>query len=387
MPFEFRLGDRVVLVGDTFIERDQKYGYLETLLTLAHPDLRLTFRNLGWSGDTVAGLSRAGFDPPEAGFRELKAHILAAAPTVAIVGYGMADSFDGPAGLPRFVKGLNALLDVIATTGARVILVSPIPHEDLGRPLPDPAAHNRELTRYAEAIRSVAAERSARFIDLIDWFKSLYAFVNTSSAHHYTDNGIHLTESGYAHAAQAILARLGHALDNPVRHVVIRGDGTVLDSRGIRVTGVRTTATGLEFDAIEEALGPRLPDSPSQPNRDLEFPGLEPGEYAMKLDGRFIAKADAAHWGAGVGLAARPHLDQAERLRTAIIEKNLLFFHRWRPQNVTYLFGFRKHEQGNNAIEVPRFDPLVEEKEREIATLCKPSTHHYELIRESEVAK
>ena len=99
-PFEFKQGDRIVLVGDTFIERDQRYGYLETLLTLAHPELNLTFRNLGWSGDTVAGLSRAGFDPPEAGFRELKEHILAARPTVAIVGYGMADSFDGRPGCP-----------------------------------------------------------------------------------------------------------------------------------------------------------------------------------------------------------------------------------------------------------------------------------------------
>src|SRR5262245_30927926 len=57
--FEFRDGDRVVLIGDTLIERDQEYGYLETLLTAANPDKTIIFRNLGWSGDTVGGLSRA----------------------------------------------------------------------------------------------------------------------------------------------------------------------------------------------------------------------------------------------------------------------------------------------------------------------------------------
>ena len=58
-----------------------------------------------------------------------------------------------------------------------------------------------------------------------------------------------------------------------------------------------------------------------------------------------------------------------EALRQAVVEKNQLFFYRWRPQNETYLHGFRKHEQGNNAKEVPQFDPLVEAKDVEIAQL------------------
>ena len=47
--------------------------------------------------------------------------------------------------------------------------------------------------------------------------------------------------------------------------------------------------------------------------------------------------------------------------------KNQLFFDRSRPQNMAYIFGFRKHEQGNNAVEIPRFDPLVIAQEKEIA--------------------
>ena len=389
-PFEFKQGDRIVLVGDTFIERDQRYGYLETLLTLAHPELNLTFRNLGWSGDTVAGLSRAGFDPPEAGFRELKEHILAAKPTVAIVGYGMADSFDGPAGLPRFVKGLNTLLDVIASTGARVILVSPIAHEDLGRPLPDPAAHNRDLALYTEAIRKVAGQRQAtvrRALRLVQ--RAVLARAGSESGRHYTDNGIHLTESGYMEAAQAIFFRLGQELAEAGegRRDPRRRHGAPVARRQGDRRAKRPTA-GSSFDRADDspevAVAGQL-RAASEPR--LQVPGLKPGRYVLKVDGKEAARADAAGWGRGVSLEARPVIDQVEQLRKAINAKNLLFFYRWRPQNVTYLFGFRKHEQGNNAIEVPQFDPLVEEKEREIARLCKPLTHHYELIRESEVAK
>ncbi len=59
----------------------------------------------------------------------------------------------------------------------------------------------------------------------------------------------------------------------------------------------------------------------------------------------------------------------AEPLRAAIVAKNELFFHRWRPQNETYLFGFRKHEQGKNGKEIAEFDPLVTKAEKEIVKL------------------
>jgi len=56
----------------------------------------------------------------------------------------------------------------------------------------------------------------------------------------------------------------------------------------------------------------------------------------------------------------------SQKLKDTIVEKNRLFFHRWRPANETYLFLFRKHEQGNNAKEIPQFDPIIEKQEVEI---------------------
>ncbi len=108
-PFNLHSGDRVVLIGDTLIEREQTYGYLEARLSVRHPADDVVFRNLGWSADTPSGGSRASFDfdKPGKGFELLKEEIGTTQPTVVIVGYGMANSFDGEAGLPQFKADLE----------------------------------------------------------------------------------------------------------------------------------------------------------------------------------------------------------------------------------------------------------------------------------------
>src|SRR5262245_29885896 len=100
--FELRDGDRVVWVGNTLVEREQRYGYWEALLTALFRDRNVTFRNLGWSGDTVWAESRGVFDPPERGFQRLVEGVKGLKPTVLFIAYGANESFEGEKGLPRF---------------------------------------------------------------------------------------------------------------------------------------------------------------------------------------------------------------------------------------------------------------------------------------------
>ena len=53
-------GDRAILLGDAFVEGEQHQGWIEVMLTSRFPDRNVTFRNLGWSGDTAVGDSRFG---------------------------------------------------------------------------------------------------------------------------------------------------------------------------------------------------------------------------------------------------------------------------------------------------------------------------------------
>ena len=209
-PFVWKDGDRVVLIGDALIEREQEQGMVETTLTLLDPEKTIQFRNLGWSGDTVYGLARARFGTQAEGFRHLVDHVVALKPTVLIVGYGMTDSFGGKAGLSSFREGLIHLLDALAETQARVVLLSPIAHEDLGRPLPDPAQHNEVLALYRDTIREIATQRSAWFVDLFEHFTALESSLRDQDPmQRVTDDGIHLNKSGYLAMAGFVRLSLG----------------------------------------------------------------------------------------------------------------------------------------------------------------------------------
>src|SRR6202000_2103931 len=50
-----------------------------------------------------------------------------------------------------------------------------------------------------------------------------------------------------------------------------------------------------------------------------------------------------------VDSTAKPESDQVEKLRKLIVAKNVDFFNYWRPENDTYILGYRKGEQGRNA--------------------------------------
>lgn len=274
-PFEFKDGDRIVLLGSTVIEREQRYGRLETALSLALGEKAASVRNLGWSGDTVFGHARSYFGPPSEGLERLSGHIEMLKPTVVMLCYGSEMAFEGLGQLPDFLTGFRSLLDLIRSKspGARFIILSPPPVETLPPPLPDLSDANKKLASFADALRKFAAMQNAHFVDLFDLMGGIPK--PGSILKPLTENGVHHTEAGY----QKIAARL--------------------------IAG----------------LGLKQPDVPD------------------------TAAAD---------------------LRRAVIAKDFLFFNRWRPHNETYLFGFRKHEQGQNAKEIPMFDPLVADADKRI---------------------
>ena len=429
--FEIKDGDRVLFLGDTLLEREGTYGYLETRMAEQFPDRRFTVRNLAFSADTPLGWSRASFDPPAKGFERLKEQLALVKPTVVFLGYGMAASLQEmtdrsqdwtlnrdparygaePMSAGRFKRELGVLMDAIqesrvrgeesgkngepaasgdasnagrrasgsagaapAVSGApagnipatgaaarpgesgaarageessarapktaggapalpvsnaspvRFVLLSPIRHEDLrqpgpgyaGRPgLPDPTEHNKLLEQYSKAIEELAKERGARFVSLREISNKRWG-----SPLQLTDNGIHLNAAGHQ--------RAGFELE-----------------KGLEWPSPPWTFAYHERVRKADAA---LNDVLKNRGNILEAKAKRDREIAAEQNSR-AAKVAA--------------------LLAAIIRKNALFFHRWRPANETYLFGFRKREQGQNAVEIPKFDPLIEAAEAEIERLKK----------------
>ncbi len=360
--FALKDGDRVVFLGGGLIEQERLFGHIETRLTCRHPGARLVFRNLGWSGDTVRGTARtAGYQNPD-GFARLLKEVRDLKPNVLILGYGMNESYAGAAGLPAFVGGYDRLLSELAPLKARTVLLSPTYHENLGRPFPDPAAHNADLEKYTEAVKSLAARRGVGFVDL---FHPLRKAARTKSPPGLTTNGIHLTEAGYALVARAIDEQLGL----PVRRwrVELDATGKVLASEGTRVEAAAAGGGGVRFRATDAAL-PAPGDAQS-----LRVVGLKPGEYVLKIDGEDIMRAPAADWRRGMAVRAGPAFRDLDALRRAVVHKNALFYRRWRP--------FNDHERhwgflrGDYAL----YDKDIARAEQAIARARTPRPHTYEL--------
>ena len=126
---------------------------------------------------------------------------------------------------------------------------------------------------------------------------------------------------------------------------------------------------------------PCLPAEAEVGQRYLRIGGLRGGQYTIDVDGVTVARANAKTLATGIFLDGSWEQKQVKSLRELIVSKNKLYFHRYRPQNETYLYLFRKREQGNNAVEIPQFDPLVAGVEQKIAEAAKPVKHRFEILR------
>lgn len=372
---DFRPEERIVLLGGTFVERLQQDNYLEMLLTTSFPEKKITFRNLGWSGDTVGGESRGVFGGPNEGFARLVKDVKEAKPTVIVVQYGANEAFRGPDGVGPFTAGLQRLFEALADTRARFILVSPSPREKLPRPLPDPTTYNEHLKLYEAAMRKVASERGAAFVSLADLLDASAARLDSPAP--LTDNGLHFNQVGAYLTAQTIAEKFG-ARSSPWQLNVDIATRK-FDPKGAQVREPKPGEKSFTCEIAEETGPFPLPPSDlTRQGKKLGFPvltvtGLPAGKYLIKVDGTAVGDGvTAEQLRAGVTLAIPAHLRVAAQLREVIRVKNELYFHRHRPQNETYLFLFRKHEQGQNAVEIPQFDPLVAEKEQQIAQLAQP---------------
>ncbi|HSH14791.1 MAG TPA: PVC-type heme-binding CxxCH protein [Verrucomicrobiae bacterium] len=390
-PFELRDGDRVVFLGDTLFERERALGYFETLLTVQFPERKIAFRNLGWGADLPNGKSRASFDwnqSPDVWFRKLTNQVAIADPTVVFVGYGMAASFYGPEAVAGFRSDLGRLIDGIKANArheVRFVLLTPIAHQDLGGAFPKGEKHNEDLKLYADAVRELGRERQFRVVDL---FAPEGAVVDATRGYVETANGIHLTPAGYLLMASKVAADLGWPVN--AARFGIHPDGSVRDgSYGAVVTDVDRVAKRATMNLRLEALPPAIvtytrPDTGMVhtvgPERlRVQVPRLDEGQYVLLIDGLVVQEGFAPDWTESLEVARGPMYKQAEELRELIVRKNNLYLNRWRPQNDTYLFGFRKHEQGLNAAEVAQFDTAVARLDAEIHELKQPRTHSVEI--------
>ena len=321
--FEIQDGDRIVFLGDALLERESTYGHLESRIAAQFRGRRFTVRNLSWSGELPTGWSRASFDPPAKGFERLKEDLAAAKPTVVFLGFGMAASLQE------------------MTDRSRDITLNGDPVRYGAEPM-SAARFKKELGELMDTIQAIAPATPVRFVLLsplrhLD-LRALRPGLPDPAAHNalladYTRVTRELANDRRARFVD--LFNLWAGGDTATRTVLL---DEVRDE--VSPNGIHLTSAG--YAMLSEEIAASLDWQLEIPSGGEEFARWQAGRSAFSI-----------------------------AVRDLVVRKNELFFHRFRPANSTYLFGFRKHEQGQNAAEIPKFDPLIAALEDEIEALKK----------------
>ena len=209
---KFMLGENetVVFVGGTNFVRAAKSGELEALLTKAFAKQKPVFRSMAVDADTVYLQER------ELNFGTWQQQLEAVGATVVIAQFGQMEALDGVAKLPEFVAAYHRLLDEFSARTVRLVLVSPMLFQKATSPnVPDLTKRNEEVKAYANAIKTIAKQRGALFVDVTELpakaMRNTLRFADSplpDDAKSYTHDGIHLTPHGLLNIAVNVFGSL-----------------------------------------------------------------------------------------------------------------------------------------------------------------------------------
>ncbi len=212
-PLKLRKGDRISFIGNTLADRMQHAAWLETYLHAAYPDLELTFRNLGYSGDELK------LRPREENFGSPDQWLAKTQSSVVFCFFGYNEALRGVAGLDQFRKDLSETIDGMLSQKydgeqpPRLVFFSPISHENLKSPhLPDGTANNENLAKYTQSMEDVCRSKGIAFVNLFASTRTLY----DKAEKPLTVNGIHLLDHGDRAVADVIVKEL-FGIEKPAR--------------------------------------------------------------------------------------------------------------------------------------------------------------------------
>lgn len=201
-------GDRVAIIGDSITEQKMYSRLIETYLTVCVPELKITARQFGWSGETAEGF-----------LHRMTNDCLRFQPTIATLCYGMNDhryrAFDEQ-NATWYSNNYAAVVVSLKAAGARVVLGSP---GSIGK-IPPWAANNHttaeemnlNLCQFRNLDLAIAAQEQINFADVF-WpmFTAGFAAHQKYGADYGVSgkDGVHPDWAGHLIMAYAFLKAMG----------------------------------------------------------------------------------------------------------------------------------------------------------------------------------
>jgi lysophospholipase L1-like esterase len=407
--FAFRDGDRVVFLGDSITEQRLYTTYVEAYVLTRHPDWSLTFRNVGWGGDTAWLRQRAHPDEgrlfaaegealdgivTNAVARGLGRDVLPHRPTVVTVKFGMNDhSYQKfrPDIFRAYARSQAEISRQLQAAGARVTFLTPQPIEER-RADPDKDDRNLSLRQFSDGLKDVAAKTGAGFVDQFQPFMDLMLTARAKDPKAFIGGGdaVHPGPSGQLLMAWAVLKGLGATA--PVSAVSVDAAGSKSSAEGCTVSNLKVSADGVSFDRLDAALPfpvddravPALGLAPVLADLSrytLTVTGLPEGDYEVGVDGETTLKTNSKALAEGVDLTrdAGAVTRQAQDVLKGVFRKNDVYFERWRGVQLYNFPGWAKGPEAETrrAAELQRLDTEVANLEKRLDESRKPRSHTF----------
>lgn len=232
-------GDRLSICGDSITEQKMYSRLMETYLTVCVPQLKVTVRQYGWSGEKTDGF-----------LRRMDNDCLTFKPTIATLAYGMNDSRYRPFDVTNgqwYEDHYTAIVQRFKENDVRVVVGSPGCAGKIAEWVKSRSGtlqqHNLNLCALRDIAIGVAESEGVRFADI--FWPMFQAQVFAPGQHHATDenpylvagqDGIHPGWAGQVIMAWSMLRSLG--LDGEIGVITVDlQKGTAVASSGHRVNG------------------------------------------------------------------------------------------------------------------------------------------------------
>jgi hypothetical protein len=249
-------------------------------------------------------------------------------------------------------------------------------------------------------LKNVAAEKNDLFVDqlnpmiaTIEAGRAAGVLSKTEGGPRLIPDGVHPNWAGHLVMATNILK--GLRAPSLVSSVEIDAKNGAVKADKARVTDVKT-GEALSFSRLDEALPWPLPKDValalgipgSAPLDDLsryilKVDNLTAANYKLAVDGQDAGTFTRAQLAAGVNLSqnAGPINEQTAKLLTAILNKNNLFYNRWRAVQIAAIPAWIPQDtlETARATELARLDAQIAAAEKGINELRAPATHVWTL--------
>ncbi len=411
--FAIRDGDRVVFLGDSITEQRLYTTYIEAYTLTRHPQWKLSFRNVGWGGDTSWLRQRAHPDEgrlfaaegadlqamvEKSVGRGLNRDVLPLKPTFVTVKFGMNDhSYQAfrPDIFRAYSRSQAEIAKVLGGAGARVAFLTPQPIEDR-RPDPDKDPKNQSLRQFSDGLKGIAAAGNAAFVDQFGPYMNIMLAERAKNPQAFIGGGdaVHPGPAGQTLMAWAVLKGLGATPTVSKAEIQVATKSATTES--CKVDDVTIIDGGVAFDRLDEAL-PMPIDSRAEASLKLapvledlsqyglKVVGLPAGTYEISIDGEAAAKAEASELAQGINLssATGPVTQQAREVLSLVFQKNNRYFERWRNVQLYSLPGWAAGPEieARRDTELKRIDAEIAADEAKLDAARQPRKHRFVVKR------